>query len=184
MFKIFWKRALNVNVLLLNSRFCIAGTFRCNVSMKELIQSLVSWHRNGYLDPDVWEQFLRHQLDPALMPAPSELQLQADGQIQKDNTVSIIFILFLTVSYSVYSWTWDHNALIEEEGFLPVYPSDCYTYSRINRKKQKRQQTPYIVELPDEPDVVPVAIRKRKREDEKVRILLVFNESKKYMCIS
>ena len=60
------------------------------MSMKELIQSLVVWQRNGCLDPEVWEQFLRHQLDPALMPA-SELQRQTErGQLQAETKVNIM----------------------------------------------------------------------------------------------
>ena len=65
--------------------------------MKELIQSLVDWHKNRYLDPDVWESFLRHHLDPALMPAPSEIELQAneqDGQPQTEDMVDNINLLF------------------------------------------------------------------------------------------
>ena len=56
---------------------------------------MVSWHQNRCLDPEVWESFLRHQLDPALMPAPSELQFSPSAnrpfkQIQIDDTVSTI----------------------------------------------------------------------------------------------
>ena len=43
--------------------------------MVELVKHLVIWNREGCLDPEVWEKFLRHALAPDLMPAPSELQL-------------------------------------------------------------------------------------------------------------
>ena len=45
------------------------------ISMVELVQRMVIWNREGCLDPEVWEKFLRHALAPSLMPAPSELQL-------------------------------------------------------------------------------------------------------------
>ena len=64
--------------------------------MRDLVQSLVSWHRNGCLDPEVWEQFLRHHLDPALMPAPSELQLQTEDEA----SVIDLFVPFLMNSLS------------------------------------------------------------------------------------
>ena len=54
---------------------------------------MVDWHNTGCLDPDVWESFLHHHLDPALMPAPSELQLQTDeqdGQPQTEEKVNTI----------------------------------------------------------------------------------------------
>ena len=66
---------------------------RSNVSVKELIQSLVGWHRNRCLDPEVWESFLRHQLDPALISAPSEVNVQTDkqdGQLPAEDKVSKI----------------------------------------------------------------------------------------------
>ena len=66
--------------------------------MKELIQSMVVWHRNRCLDPEVWESFLRHHLDPALMPAPSDVQLQTDqqdGQLPTGDTVDNIKLLFI-----------------------------------------------------------------------------------------
>ena len=48
---------------------------RHNISMLELVQRMVTWNREGCLDPKVWERFLCHTLAPELMPAPSELQL-------------------------------------------------------------------------------------------------------------
>ena len=48
---------------------------RQNISMLALVQHMAGWHRDRFLDPEVWERFLRHKLAPELMPAPSELQL-------------------------------------------------------------------------------------------------------------
>ena len=57
------------------------------------MESLIQWQRNKCLDPEVWEKFLQDRLDPALMPAPSDLQppvhnepmdhLDYNSQVQK-----------------------------------------------------------------------------------------------------
>ena len=41
--------------------------------MKDLVESMLEWHHEGYMDPGVWEA-LRPLVNPALMPAPSVLQ--------------------------------------------------------------------------------------------------------------
>ena len=66
--------------------------------MRELVQCLVSWHQNRYLDPEVWENFLRHHLDPTLMPAPSELQRQVnqrDEPVESEGKLSTVVLSFL-----------------------------------------------------------------------------------------
>ena len=60
--------------------------------MLALVDNLVVWHRERYLDPEVWERFLVHTLCPALMPASSELQRRASieqrpEQLQRVNVI-------------------------------------------------------------------------------------------------
>ena len=45
------------------------------LSMLALVQHMAAWHRDRFMDPEVWEKYLRHKLAPELMPAPSELEL-------------------------------------------------------------------------------------------------------------
>ena len=51
--------------------------------MLELVQHLVSWHKCRFMDPDVWERYLRHVLAPELMPGPSELELPAPIHLEQ-----------------------------------------------------------------------------------------------------
>lgn len=44
------------------------------MTIKDLVEEMVEWQKNGFLDPEVWE-FLRPKMNPALMPEPSVLQL-------------------------------------------------------------------------------------------------------------
>ena len=46
-----------------------------SVTVRELMEDLVTWQRAGCLDPRVWDEFLRLRINPTLMPAPSVLQL-------------------------------------------------------------------------------------------------------------
>ena len=39
----------------------------------QLIEAMVEWHREGYIDPAVWEKLIRSKVNPAVMPAPSVL---------------------------------------------------------------------------------------------------------------
>ena len=38
------------------------------------MKAMVEWHQERYLDPAVWEKFIRNKVNPAVMPAPSVLQ--------------------------------------------------------------------------------------------------------------
>ena len=38
------------------------------------MEAMVEWHREGYIDPAVWEKLIRNKVNPAVMPAPSVLQ--------------------------------------------------------------------------------------------------------------
>ena len=42
--------------------------------VRDLMEGMVEWHREGYIDPAVWEKLIRNKVNPALMPAPSVLQ--------------------------------------------------------------------------------------------------------------
>ena len=91
---LFSERAKNI-LLSFDFQILYRWHIRSNVSMQGLVQSMVDWQNNGCLDPGVWESFLRHQLDSALAPAPSELQLLAPPdksfkQIMIKETVNII----------------------------------------------------------------------------------------------
>ena len=39
------------------------------------MEAMVQWHREGYIDPGVWEKLIRNKVNPALILAPSVLQL-------------------------------------------------------------------------------------------------------------
>ena len=45
------------------------------LSIRDLLEAMVEWHREEYVDPAVWEKLIRNKVNPALMPAPSVLQL-------------------------------------------------------------------------------------------------------------
>ena len=38
------------------------------------MEAMVDWHREGYIDPTVWEKLIRNKVNPAVIPAPSVLQ--------------------------------------------------------------------------------------------------------------
>ena len=67
---------------------------------------MIGWQKLGCLDGEVWEQFLRHKLDPTMMPAPSELQIRAfiDQRLEKlqieDKVMFGIFSLKLFYYFS------------------------------------------------------------------------------------
>ena len=42
--------------------------------VRNLMEAMVEWHREGYIDPAVWEKLIRNKVNPAVMPAPSVLQ--------------------------------------------------------------------------------------------------------------
>ena len=48
---------------------------RRSLTVRELMEDLVTWQRGGCLDPRVWDEFLRPRISPSLMPAPSVLRL-------------------------------------------------------------------------------------------------------------
>ena len=48
-----------------------------NVTVRELMEDLVTWQRGECLDPRVWDEFLRPRVNPSLMPEPSVLRLPA-----------------------------------------------------------------------------------------------------------
>ena len=41
--------------------------------VNDLVEAMVEWHREGYIDPAVWE-YIRSKMNPTLMPSPSVLQ--------------------------------------------------------------------------------------------------------------
>ena len=43
-------------------------------TVKDLMEKMFEWHKVGYIDPAVWEQLIRHKVNPALMPSPAALQ--------------------------------------------------------------------------------------------------------------
>ena len=44
------------------------------LTVGQLKEAMVKWHREGYIDPAVWEKLIRNKVNPAVMPAPSVLQ--------------------------------------------------------------------------------------------------------------
>ena len=44
------------------------------MTVGQLMEAMVEWHREGYIDPAVWEKLIRNKVNPAVMPAPSVLQ--------------------------------------------------------------------------------------------------------------
>ena len=44
------------------------------LKMGQVMEEMVEWHREGYVDPAIWEKLIPDKVDPALMPAPSVLQ--------------------------------------------------------------------------------------------------------------
>ena len=38
------------------------------------MEVMIDWHREGYVDPAVWEKLIRNEVNHALMPTPSVLQ--------------------------------------------------------------------------------------------------------------
>ena len=43
--------------------------------MKDKMEAMVTWHKEGYLDPEVWDN-LCDKVNPSLMPAPSVLNIE------------------------------------------------------------------------------------------------------------
>ena len=43
------------------------------------MEAMVKWHQERYIDPTVWEKVIRNKLNPAVMPAPSVLQIPSPG---------------------------------------------------------------------------------------------------------
>ena len=43
--------------------------------MKDMMEAMVTWHKEGYLDPEVWDN-LCDKVNPSLMPAPSVLNIE------------------------------------------------------------------------------------------------------------
>ena len=44
------------------------------LSVRHLMEAMTDWHREGYVDPAVWEKLICNKVNPTLMPAPSVLQ--------------------------------------------------------------------------------------------------------------
>ena len=44
------------------------------LTVRDLMEAMVEWHREGYIDPAVWEKLIRNKVNPAVIPAPSVLQ--------------------------------------------------------------------------------------------------------------
>ena len=62
------------------------------LTVGQVMEEMVEWHREGYIDPAVWEKLIRNKVNPALMPAPSVLESlpavpQSGGARQAQNAL-------------------------------------------------------------------------------------------------
>ena len=63
------------------------------MSVLALLHHMVGWHGDRFLDPEVWERYLRHALAP--VPIEQHLEkLQIGEMVNKMNGFSLVFEIY------------------------------------------------------------------------------------------